>query len=81
MVSAAPEGIRYTVRTMIAGDTAHGSARAQAGDVNARFLDTSDEPMCHVFALSWERPGRQSTSGANAPFEVAQLVQQDLADK
>lgn len=68
------------MRTMIAGDTAHGSARAQGGDVNARFLGTSDEPTGHTFALSWERPDRESSSGANAPFEMAQLVQQDLAD-
>lgn len=36
--------------------------------------------MCHGFALSWERPNCESMSGANAPFEVAQLAQHDLAD-
>ncbi|KAM5538692.1 hypothetical protein V8D89_007721 [Ganoderma adspersum] len=46
-------------------------ARAQGGDVNARLLDTSDELMCHAFALSWERPNCESMSGANAPFERA----------
>ncbi len=65
---------------MIAGDTTMVQLEPQACDVNARLLDTSDEPVCHTFALSWERPNRQSMSGANAPFEVAQLVQHDLAD-
>ncbi|TBU61868.1 hypothetical protein BD310DRAFT_149903 [Dichomitus squalens] len=46
------------------------SPPGQAGDVKARLLDTSDQAMCHAFALSWERAGPQSVQGANAQFPI-----------